>query len=228
MGGKGSSGSMIISRIALCIVTGVAAAALLCSCTSSGSDSAGSTSPVGAVGSDSKAPAGAGTLIPSGPGAGSVGPASDTYSPPASAPFPTPGRDPKKVTDQTAALAALPGSTSSACARVGARTSLRAGGIGMGDFQSAKRSYAVQLPKTEVPQLNFYVIPQHAKKLTTATVRIDPPGSVKASTVRSKQVESADVYSYFVFVLPIRAVGVYTLRVTSGSDQGCFTVAFAK
>lgn len=98
----------------------------------------------------------------------------------------------------------------------------------MGDFQSARRSYSAQLPKTEFPQLNFYVIPQHTEKLTTATVRIDPPGSGAASTVRSKQIEKADAYRYFAFVLPIRAEGNYVLTVTSGADRGCFRVSFAK
>jgi hypothetical protein len=216
------------------VAASTAAALLLCGCTGS-KDNAGTppaqTGPGSlseGVGSTSP-PAGAGSLIPSGPGAGSLGPASDTYTPPTTAPYPTPGRSPARITNQTAVLSTLPGSAESACAQVGSRTDVRSGGIGMGNFQVAKRAYSTQLDKSEVPQLYFYVIPQHTAHLTAAAVRIDPPGSAApASTIHSKQIEEADAYRYFAVVLPIRTAGVYRLTVTSGADQGCFIVSFSR
>lgn len=220
---------MISSRSVGRLVAALAAATLaLCACTSSKDDSGKSKSASRTGTAATGTPVGAGSLIPSGPGAGSAGPASDTYTPPTSAPYPTPGRSPSAVTNQTAVLASLPGSAKAACAQVGSHTDIRSGGIGMGNFQTAKRGFSTQIGHTEVPQLNFYIIPQHTKHLTSAAVRVDPPGSAKASTVRTKQVEEADAYRYFALVLPIRAAGSYRLTVTSGTDQGCFSVSFAK
>lgn len=206
-----------------------AATLMLSACTSSNkSDKTPPSGSNGAVGSNSRVPAGAGSAIASGPGAGSVGPARDTYTPPAKAPYPTTGRLPKPVSDQAPVLANLPGSAKSICAVVGSRTDLRSGGIGMGNFQTAQASFAKQFGHAEVPQLNFYVIPQHAKSLKFATIRIEPQGGGTATSVRTKQAESADAYRYFALVLPIKSPGAYRLTVTSGTDQGCFTVSFAK
>jgi hypothetical protein len=218
------------------VVIAVAALALsACTSSKSGSPSSSGSSvapPPTSVGVSASpaAPGSTGAVVsgPSAPGAGSSKPGGDTYTPPESAPYPTTGRGAEPVSDQTKVLGSLPGIAKSTCAQVGTHADLRSGGIGMGNFETARRDFAEQFGKTEVPQLNMYIIPQHTKHLTSATVRVDPPGSGQPSTIVVKDVEQADIYRYFPLTLPVRSPGSYRLSVTSGADRGCFIVTFSK
>lgn len=232
---------MFTSRSVGRTVAAVAVAGLaLSACTSSKHGAAGGSpsqpAPSSAASSATQQPVGAGSTTPSGSASGSKSPAHGRSTPPAKvptkvptkAPYPTPGRDPATPVNQAAVLTSLPGSAKVTCAQVGSNRDLRSGSIGMGNFQNARHDFSSQLGHTEVPQLNMYIIPEHTKHLTSATVRVAPTGSGKPSIVRTNQVEDAEPYQYFALVLPIAHAGTYRLTVTSGTDTGCFIVSFTK
>jgi hypothetical protein len=130
------------------------------------------------------------------------------------------------MADQSTVLASLPGSSAATCENVGSHTDLRAGAIAAGNFAHARAQYTQLAATTEVPQLDLYVIPQHAAKLSTLTITIDPTGAGASKTLTSKSVEQADAWSYFAVQLPVPAPGAYQLTMTSGTDRGCFLITF--
>lgn len=144
------------------------------------------------------------------------------------APYPTPGRDPSQVADQSTVLAALPGSSASSCENVGTHTDLRSGSIAAGNFAHARTQYTQTVASTAVPEVDLYVIPQHAAKLSTLTITVDPTGAGPTTTLSSKSVEQADQWSYFAVQLPVPAAGGYQLTMASGTDRGCFLVTFSR
>ena len=95
----------------------------------------------------------------------------------------------------------------------------------MSDFQAARRQYA-QRGRASSAKVDLSIIPEHAQHLSAATVRVTPPGSRPTSTVRTTNIAVAEPYRYFALVLPVAGPGTYQLRVTSGSDRGCFSVSF--
>jgi hypothetical protein len=143
-------------------------------------------------------------------------------------PYPTPGRDPSQAADQSTVLASLPGTTSATCEDVGSHTDLRSGSIAAGNFAHARAQYTQTVASTEVPELDLYVIPQHAAKLTTLTITMDPTDSGATKTLTSTSVQQADAWSYFAVQLPVPAPGGYQLTMVSGADRGCFLVTFSK
>lgn len=152
----------------------------------------------------------------------------DTYVAPKSAPYPTPSGDATVRANQTVVLNSLPGSRSQSCATVGAHTTVRAGSIAAGNFQTARKSFSSQYRKTEVPQLNLYVIPQHAKAMKKLTVKVRSLSGGQSKTVHSTQVEKAAEWRYYALVLPVKEPGSYRLTMSSGADKGCFDVRFAE
>jgi hypothetical protein len=144
------------------------------------------------------------------------------------APYPTPGRDPSQAADQSTVLAALPGSSASSCENVGTHTDLRSGSIAAGNFAHARTQYTQTPASTKVPEVDLYVIPQHAATLTSLTITVDPTGAGATTTLTSKSVEQADAWSYFAVQLPVPAAGGYQLSMVSGPDRGCFLVTFSR
>jgi hypothetical protein len=132
------------------------------------------------------------------------------------------------MADQSSVLAGIPGSSASSCESVGSHTDLRSGSVAAGNFAHARAQYTQTVASTEVPQVDLYVIPQHAAKLTTLTITIDPTGAGPTKTLTSKSVEQADAWSYIAVQLPVPAAGGYQLTMVSGPDRGCFLVTFSK
>ncbi|HET6876606.1 MAG TPA: hypothetical protein VFH38_03675 [Jatrophihabitans sp.] len=143
------------------------------------------------------------------------------------APYPTPGTGPAALKDQTSVLDALPGNASGACAVVGNRRDVRSGGVAAGNFAAARRSFAKQYRKTEVPEMNMYVIPRTAVGNHRVRVMIDPLGRGPTTTAASTQVEQADAARYFALMLPIERPGTYRLTMRSAGGSGCFNVSFS-
>lgn len=152
----------------------------------------------------------------------------DRYIPPKTAPYPTPSGNRDMRANQTRVLKSLPGSPSATCVAVAKHTTVRAGSIAAGNFQTARQSFSSQFGTTEVPQLNLYVIPKHAKAMKKLTVTVKPLGGGKAETVSSTQVEKADQWRYYAVELPVVSPGEYRLSMVSGADKGCFNITFAK
>jgi hypothetical protein len=225
-----------LGRIAAVGATGLAAALLVAGCGGAHPRSL-PTTPVTGGSPSSPSTGSSGTVRPgtstNDPGARS--PASQATTPGGGAggpvlpaPYPTPGRDPSQVADQSTVLASLPGSTSSSCQTVGSHTDLRSGSIAAGNFAHARAQYTQTVASTEVPEVDLYVIPQHAAKLTTLTITIDPTGAGPTTTLVSKSIEQADEWSYFAVQLPVPAPGGYQLTMVSGADRGCFLVTFSR
>ena len=125
-------------------------------------------------------------------------------------------------------LDSLPGSPTAACATVGKHTDLRAGGVAVGNFVTARSTFAKQFGKSEVTDVFLYVIPQHAAHMSKVDVRVQPTHSGSASTVVSKDVENANGAQYYAVDLPIPKPGTYRLEMTAGADRGCYEVTFRK
>lgn len=140
--------------------------------------------------------------------------------------YPTPGKDPELVADQSSVLDSLPGSSSQACGEVGGHTDLRAGSIAAGNFQSAQHDFRAGYGKTEGVELNIYVIPQNARHLHKVQATVRPLGGGQALTVTSTAVEQADVSRYFAVQLPVSRPGTYRLTFVTGADRGCFIATF--
>jgi hypothetical protein len=142
------------------------------------------------------------------------------------APFPTPGKEPSKQPNQTKVLNALPGSSAASCAVVHNQRDLRAGSVGAGNFQNMHADFKSSYGKTEVPELNMYLIPQHAKHMRKVTATVDPFGSGQTRTVKSTSVEDAEASRYYALQLPVAKPGKYRLTFAAGQDHGCFVVSF--
>ena len=142
----------------------------------------------------------------------------------------TPGPStPKNPENQTRVLDSLPGNAKPGCVEVGDRSDLRSGAIAAGNFADARAQYASNAGSQEQPEVHLYVIPQHAKQLHSVTVTMEPMSrAAKRSTVTSRSVEQADVWTYFSVHIPVPAPGEYRIRMVAGADQGCFVVDFAK
>lgn len=123
-------------------------------------------------------------------------------------------------------LDALPGNASSACAFVGARSDVRAGSLAAGNFVDARREFAKQYRKTEIPELSLYVIPEAPAGNHRLRVTIDPAGPGARTTVTSTQVERAGAARYFAVQVPIERPGKYRLTMKSAGGSGCFDVSF--
>lgn len=205
-------------------VAALATVALMAAaCTSSGGDS-NSSSP------SETAPAGSATSGASTPTRDPQSSDPNAPKPPKSAQYPTPGLgNGKLLKNQATVLNALPGSASKTCGVVGAKTTdLRAGSVAAGNFVRAHQAFSDQYLKTEVPQLNLYVIPKMAKGMRKVTITVDPFAHGKTRTVVSKDVEQADRSRYFAVLLPVAAPGRYRVTMTSSGGSGCFVVTFAK
>jgi hypothetical protein len=209
-------------------VTG--SALLVSGCTSSsGGSHPGSTT---GSGGSSAAPGGGSSLPGATGSAGSAAPSASAGSgskgSTSAAPYPTPSDQENPPTDQTAVLDALPGSAAASCAAVGKHSDLRSGSIAMGNFVSARKQYLQVAPKSELPEVNVYVIPKDTSSMKSATVTVDPLGRGATRKVTSKSVQDAADWRYFAVQLPVAAPGSYRLTVVAGPNRGCFDVTFGK
>ncbi|MGH3448556.1 MAG: hypothetical protein ACRDP4_13130, partial [Nocardioidaceae bacterium] len=131
--------------------------------------------------------------------------------------------------NQSVVLNRLPGSAKATCTPVGDRRDVRSGSVAAGNFVQARGAYKKAAAHREVPTVFMYVIPQHNKGLEHATVTMKPvDADGEARTVRSNDVEQANVWKYFAFQLPVPAAGTWQLHMSSGDDRGCFEVNFTK
>jgi hypothetical protein len=231
--------SMLATTRALSAGVALAAVLVTAGCTSSSHKASGSSTPAGSASSASSA-AGSSTAGSSGAGpsssssaagsSGAVGPKPTTSSANSTAaPYPTPsGQHPSPIAEQSVVLNAMPGSASTSCASVGNNTNFRSGGLASGDWVAARKSFASQFGKTEVPAMNLYVIPQHSATMTKVVITIAPTGPGTTTSYTSTSAEQADQYSYYAVSLPIRNPGTYRLSMVAGADKGCFEVTFAK
>lgn len=144
------------------------------------------------------------------------------------APYPTPagGKVAVRHQNQSTVLNALPGTRAASCAPVGDRTDMRSGAVAAGNFVVARKSYVEQVPITEVPTVFLYLIPEHAGRLSAATVRVANVASGTAQTVTSTSVQQAEDWRYFALQIPVRSPGRYRLTMTAGEDRGCFELTF--
>jgi hypothetical protein len=227
-----------LGRAAAVGAAGMATALLVAGCSSAHPHSASTTPVTGSSPQSSPPSSGAAGTARPGTSAASSGSRSPTSAPstptaaaggpnlPAS--YPTPSLDPSQAADQSTVLASLPGSTSSSCESVGSHTDLRSGSIAAGNFAHARAQYTETAATTEAPQVDLYVIPRQAAKLTSVTITVDPTGNGPTTTLTSKSVEQADAWSYFAVQLPVPAPGNYQLTMVSGPDRGCFLLTFSK
>lgn len=140
---------------------------------------------------------------------------------PAGVPPATPPRTQQSI------LKKLPGSTKSgACITVGSQRDVTSGTIAMGNFRTAQKLYKSQHADSQQPTVNFYVIPKH-RSMPGVTITMTPvTAKSKSKSIRSKDVEPADIWKYYSVHLPVPASGTWRLDVRSGADRGCFKVTF--
>lgn len=120
----------------------------------------------------------------------------------------------------------LPGSKANACVSVGSQRDVTSGTIAMGNFQTARKSYKSQHGHSEQPTVNLYVIPMH-RSMPGVRITMTPiKAKGKTRTIKSTDVEQADIWSYYGVQLPVPSAGTWRLTVTSGADRGCFNVSF--
>jgi hypothetical protein len=194
---------------------------------SAGSNTA-ATAPGGTAPGSVSAPASAtAPSASSGTASTPAGGGSATQGPPLTAPYPTPSDQEDPPTNQGRVLDTLPGSDSASCANVGSGTDVRAGSIAMGNFVTARKQYKTVAGKSELPEVNLYVIPEDTASMKSTTVTVDPLGKGATKKVTSKSVEDADQWRYFAVTIPVAAPGTYRLSVVAGSNRGCFDVTFA-
>lgn len=140
----------------------------------------------------------------------------------------TPTDPPSKKADgrQNAVLRALPG-TGSGCVDVGDDTDVRAGSFAAGNFAVAKSQFTSQVKSSGAPVVRLYAIPAHARKMPGVTVTATPlTGSGSTQEVSSSSVGTANTWTYYNVDLPVDAAGRWRLRMSSGTDSGCFVVRF--
>lgn len=130
--------------------------------------------------------------------------------------------------DQTSVLKSLPGSHSATCVPVGNKRNVRSAGIAAGNFRQARDTFKKATTHKKPTTVFLYVIPQHAKHLSSVTVTMTPVNhDGKAHSLTSKQVETANNWQYFPVHVSVPKAGTWQLKMTSGSDRGCFNVTFS-
>lgn len=154
-------------------------------------------------------------------------PRNESSAPPEKTPATAPPATPPKT--QTSILKKFPGSTkSSTCVTVGSRHDVTSGTVAMGNFQTAAKLYKAQVKKSQTPLVSLYVIPTH-RSMPGVQITMTPVNAKgKSRTINSKEIEPADIWQYYSVHLPISSPGSWRLKVSSGSDSGCFDVTFHK
>lgn len=98
----------------------------------------------------------------------------------------------------------------------------------MGDFVVAKKAFRAANRNNQESSVTLYVIPQ-SRTMKKVTIRLTPiSANAKAETVRSTEVQTADVWKYYSVHLRIPAPGLWRLDVHSGHNHGCFEVNFSR
>lgn len=96
----------------------------------------------------------------------------------------------------------------------------------MGNFRTAQKSYKSQHGHSQLPTVSLYVIPTH-RSMPGVRITMTPTTTKgTARTITSKSVQQADVWEYYAVQLPVPAAGTWRLKVSSGTDHGCFDVTF--
>ena len=127
------------------------------------------------------------------------------------APYQTPGREQSPPANQTHVLESVPGSGRAGCADPGSNATFRANGVAVGNFVQMRKSFAEQYGHTEVPELDAYVVPAHAKRLRTVTATVASLSGGSTRRVSSSSVQQGDAASYFALQLPVEKPGRYRL-----------------
>lgn len=138
----------------------------------------------------------------------------------------TSGTTNRPPTTQTVVLTHLPGSTASRCVVVGNAHDIRSGALAMGDFASARATYAQVKGAYDAQPTHLYVIPEArtAKSASVTLTRVG--GGATPIRVRSKHAEEAAQWRFFPIEFALTRPGTWQIRVVSGSAHGCFVVTF--
>jgi len=99
----------------------------------------------------------------------------------------------------------------------------------MGNFQSARKVYkSLARGSDDVPTLDLYVIPKSRSASSVQITMTSMAAGSEPRTVKSTDVETADIWEYYSVHIPVPAPGVWKLDVRAGKDSGCFQVTFKK
>ena len=225
-----AAASSIVATLAACSSTGDSSGATrppapsgtVATTPLTGSSAGSGAGPSGAATSGRTPGRPAGTRRPSGP----AGPLTEHRGPRPPRRTRPPGGSRARPRTRPTCCESVPGSGRADCADPGSNPTFRANGVAVGNFVQMRKSFAKQYGHTEVPELDAYVVPAHAKRLRRVSASVVPLSGGSTRRVSSTSVQQGDAASYFALQLPVEKPGRYRLTFVSGPDSGCFVVSF--
>lgn len=200
---------------------GAAMITVMAGCSSDGGTptAAGSTPPPAASSGTATGTPAATPPAASGTGPASTAPATQSPAPGPKTATASPGGNQRPVLNN------LPGNPAAgSCVAVGDQRDLRSGTMGAGNFVTARKAFADQAKTKSQPSVPLYLIPSNATGLSTVVVTLRKGGTSRTATFKEQQY--AEDWLYFPVRLSIPSAGTWQITATSGSNTGCFSVAF--